>query len=467
MAFLPPEQQNQYAPQGQTSSNTQQQGMAGTPPPQVGGSSGSGTGASKAGGTPASGTPTQFGSSASKLGDYLSANAPQIQNQANTISNQLNNQFQQVGTDINNAGNQFGQQVQGGYAAPNQDVVNQALSNPTQFSSDPNNVKAFQAQYNNQYTGPQNFESTSPYGNIQSEVNKAVQNAGMIGSQSGLSSYLAGNGSGNQTRASNTLDTLLLQGNPGAKQQIQTAADQFKGLTDQFGNAVNTANQGVTAAQQAAQQSKQYAQQQAGTATNNFNSQLQDALKNAQTQTNAYNQAIPGFQSGLEALNQGVNNWNNFNYTSWDPNFGFKTDSMGNPTTGVTVPQMMNAPTQNQVATPEQLAQQQAFNTLLGNNNLNAIDPTQSVGGYQAQTAPSLTPIAQQIENNLQNAQSQTYKDWIAPLATNNHGAQFMPAFNGLLNTQAATLQQLLNGYGAPNPDLRKGISGNQFKEIS
>lgn len=465
MAFLPPEQQNQFAPQGQTTNNPS--GMAGTPPPQAGGSSGSGTGAQKAGGTPSGGTPTQFGSSASKLGDYLSANAPQIGQQAQTVTNNLNNQYGQVQGDITNAVNQFGQQVQGGYTAGNQDLVNQAFANPTQFASDPNNVKAFQSQYNDTYSGPQNFESTSPYGNIQNEVNSAVQNAGLLNSQAGLQQYLGQTGKGNQTRASNTLDALLLQGNQGAKQQIQQAAGQFKGLTDQFGNAVQGANQNVTAAQQAADQARQYAQQQAGTATNQFNTQLQDALKQAQNQTSAYNQTIPGFQSGLEALNQGVNNWNNFTNTSWDPNFGFATVGMQNPTSGVDVPQMMNAPTQNQVATQDQLAQQQALNTLLGNNNLNAIDPNSAVGGYNAPTASSLSPYAQQIMDNLTNASNDTYQKWIAPLAGNSHGAQFMQPFNETLQNQVGSLQQLLEQYGATKPGQRQGLGQNQFQRIS
>lgn len=447
MAFLPPDQQNQYAPQGQTTNMPS--GSTGAPPPQTGGSTGSGTGAQKAGGTPGGGAPTQFGSSASKLGDYLSANAPQIGQQAQNLTNNLNQQYGQIGTDINNAIGQFGQQVQGGYAAPNQDLVNQAVSNPSGFVSNPDNVKAFQAQYNNAYTGPQNFESTTPYGNIQNEVNSAVQNAGLLNSQAGLQSYLAQTGTGNQTRASNTLDALLLQGNPESRQQIQQAAGQFKGLTDQFGNAVTGANAQVPLAQQAAQQAQQYAQQQAGNTTNQFNTALQNQLQNAQNQVNTYNKTIPGFQSGLEAINQGINNWNNYTNTAWDPHFGFKTIAMDNPTANVKVPQMMNAPTVNQVATPDQLATQQALNTLIGNNNLNTIDPNAQVGGYAAPTASNLTPLVNQVIANLQNAQNQTQQQWINPLTTNPHGAQFFAPFTETLQTQAGNLRNLLKQYAS------------------
>ncbi len=111
MAFLPQDEQNQNAPQGQTTNNPQN-GGAGLPPQGAGGSVGAATGGAKAGSSPATGTSTQFGSSASKLGDYLSANAPQIQNQANNIVGGLNNQYGQVNQDITNAANQFQSQVQ-------------------------------------------------------------------------------------------------------------------------------------------------------------------------------------------------------------------------------------------------------------------------------------------------------------------------------------------------------------------
>src|SRR4029077_12441790 len=136
MSFLPINEQNQLAPTGQTTNLPSSQGGA---PPATGGSTGAGTAKGAI-----TGTPTQFGSSASKLGDYLSANAPQIQNQAAGVAGGLNTQYNQVGTDITNATNQFGQQVNAGYNAANPDLTTQALANPTQFAAKPENVTAFQ-----------------------------------------------------------------------------------------------------------------------------------------------------------------------------------------------------------------------------------------------------------------------------------------------------------------------------------
>lgn len=289
MAFLPPEQQNQQAPQGVTA--------AGSPPPQTGGSAGGGTAPAK---TSSSGTPTQFGSSASKLGDYLTANAPQITNQANQVTSGLNSQYGQIQGDITNAANQFGQQVSQGYAAPNQSLVDQAASNPYGFvSASPDNTKAFQAQYNDTYTGPQNYESSTPYGNIQNEVTNAVQNAGQFNTSAGLQNYFRGQG-GNQTKASNTLDALLLQGNPQAQQQIKTAANQFQNLTPQFQQSTATADQSVQAAQQAAQQAQQYAQGQIKPVVDQFGNTLNTQLNNINTNRGAYNTAVTQNQTAAQ-----------------------------------------------------------------------------------------------------------------------------------------------------------------------
>jgi hypothetical protein len=300
MSYVPTDPEtNQNAPQGQTTNAPGQ--TAGMPPPQSGGSTGGG----QAAGTPSgasNGSSTQFGSSASKLGDYLSANAPQIQGQANTVASGLNTQYGQVGQDISNAANNFGQQVQGGYAAPNQTLVNEAASNPTGFVSTPGNVSAFQGQLNDTYTGPTSFEGTTPYSNIQNEVNTATQNAGLLGTQAGLQNYLGSTQGGNQTQASNTLDTLLLEGNPQAQQTVNNAAQQFQTLPGQLGTATTAQDQSVAAAQQAAQQAAQYAQGQINPIASQFQTGLTNQLNGVNANEAAYNKDVTGNQTAAQNL---------------------------------------------------------------------------------------------------------------------------------------------------------------------
>ena len=433
MAFLPPEQQNNQAPQGQTTANPQQ--MAGTPPPQSGGSTGAGAGASKAGSAPSTGSPTQFGSSASKLGDYLSANAPQITNQANTVASGLNNAYGQISGDITNAANQFGQSVQQGYAAPNQDLVNQAASNPTDFASNAQNVKDFQGQYNNAYTGPQNYESTTPYGNIQSEVSNAVQNAGAFNTQAGLQNYFQGQG-GNQTQASNTLDSLLIQGNPEAQQTITTAANQYQNLTPQFQQSTTAADQSVQAAQKAAQDAQSYARNTFNPVVDQFGNTINTGAANAEAQRNTYNQSLNNFYSQAVPVEQQINQW-----AGALPNNGGNIQDLIAPIVAANNKgEVVNPITAQNYSTPEQYAEAQALQQLTGNTAQLPID--QSTVG-QAGTAGQVGAPVQSITDVLGQYQP-ILQNYFKNAFTNPANASVGDTTKNSIRQQTAQLQQYL-----------------------
>lgn len=290
----PDQEQNLSAPAGTTSANP----LANIPPSQTGGSAGAGTGG---GGSPNVGTSKQFGAPASKLGDYLSANAPQIQGQANKIAGNLTNQYGQVSGDVSNAANQFGQQVASGYTAPNQDLVNQATANPSGFVANPSNVSGFQAQLNDTYTGPQNFESTAPYANVQNEVQNAVTNAGLWNTLGGVASAVQAS---NPTNAQgiNTLDSSLLQMSPSAIGTVQQAAQPFQNLPTYLQQAVTNGDMSVQQAQQAATG----AAQNANTALTGAVSNLNTGITN-QNNT-AYNTANTDYQNLLNQLTAGTPN---------------------------------------------------------------------------------------------------------------------------------------------------------------
>lgn len=302
MAFvegpLPNQEQNTQAPSGQTTPNP-----LGMLPPQTtstGGSAGQGGGSS---GTnpPGVGTSTQFGTNASKLSDYLSANAGQVQQMGQNIAGNLTNQYNQVNADIGNAVSGFGQQVAGGYTPQDKSVVDQAAANPTQFASTPGNASAFQSQLNDQYTGPTSFESTTPYANIQGEVNQAVQGAGLLNNPAGISSYLNSNVEQNATPGQNTLDSILLQTEPQSIKAVQDAAAPYAGLTNYLAGQTQQANTAVPLAQQSAQQAAQYAQGQINPVVSNWQTGLNKTIASNEAQRAAYNSA----QSNLLAAVQG------------------------------------------------------------------------------------------------------------------------------------------------------------------
>jgi len=267
MAFDPnqqdPNQQNQQNP------------LLAQTMPMTSSAPGAGPAAAPAGkGTAPQATPTQ---PFQNLSAYLSANAPQITQQANQIAGNLNDVYGQTKTGIDTGVKDFGNQVTAGYTAPNPDVVKNASENPSAFVSDPNNVKAFQSLYNDTYSGPANFESTGAYGDINANVNKAISQANLLNSPEGVQTYFQNNNP-NATKGGNILDTVLLQGSPEAYTTVQNAAKPFSSLSDYL-------NQGVTASDQAAQTAQKTADQTAADVRNKF--------------TGA-NGIIPTFQSGLD-----------------------------------------------------------------------------------------------------------------------------------------------------------------------
>ncbi len=254
MAFvaqnLPEEEQNKF---GNTAPTTPL-------PPQQGGSAGAG--ASQPGAAPGVGTPTQFGSNAAKLSDYLAANKEQVGQMGKGVTDSLSQGYNQAQGAVNQGVQQFGQQVNQGYVPYDASTVNQAASNPSDFVKNPENVSKFQSIYNDQYQGPQNFEGSSFYSNANDQVNKAVQNAGLVGSQAGLGTYLNNMGAQDSTQGMRTLDTALLQGNKDVNQSIRDAAAPYQNLQGYLSDQTQRANSGVQTAQQSADQARQMAQNQ-------------------------------------------------------------------------------------------------------------------------------------------------------------------------------------------------------------
>jgi hypothetical protein len=470
MSYAPinPEE-NQQAPTGQTTNVPASQ-----MPPQVSGSVGAGqTSGAPKGAT--SGSPTQFGSSASKLGDYLSANAPQITSQANTIAGNLNQQYGNLSQGISDTANQFGQQVKGGYAQNNPDLINQALQNPETFVSNPENVKGFQSLYNDAYTGPTSFESTSPYSDIQNQVGQAVQQGNLLSSESGLQSYLQGQGS-NPTKASSTLDALLMRGNPEAQQTIQNAAGQLGNLTGQFQTATQNADQAVLDAQNAAAAARDYARQQGGTTANTFNTSLQNAAQQAEAARQAYNLNLAAEQS---AANTGRSNLLNAKQTDLQNLLGYasghgygdidqKVLNLFSPSTAnydaILGSTMANTPaTLANTATTDQYARANALAQLLGGDYNNPLNQSLigQAGTYQGPgELPSLSKANQSA------AGQQAYMQDLLGYLTGPAGGTPLGELSGNLGpipaSPSAAAAQDLARYTQPGAQGWQDITQNQ-----
>jgi hypothetical protein len=205
-----------------------------------------------------------------------------------------------------------------------------------------------------------------------------------MNTQGGLANYFGTQGQ-HQTQASNTLDALLLQGNPEAQKQVQTAANQFQSLTPQFNQSVTAADAQVPLAQQAAATAAQYAQGQIGNTVTGFNTDIQNELQAAtqgagQNQTNQ-NALYAAIQNGnlngltpdqLQMLGVTAPQATALQTASTDLNTGYGVNT---PLGGFYKQGIAGAnPVAANVATAPQYAESNALAQLLGQNYTAPLD---------------------------------------------------------------------------------------------
>lgn len=251
-------------------------------------------------------TPTQ---PFQNLSAYLSANQPQITQQAQQIAGDLQNQYGQTKSAIDTGKNEFNKQIQSGYAQENQNLINEATANPAQFVSKPENVKAFQSLYNDIYQGPQNFETTNTYGNLSNQVNKARSDADLLSSIPGLQTYFQGK-SPNATKGGIVLDAALLKGSPEAFKTISQAAKPLTNLQDYLTNQTTTANQDVQNAINQANAIRSNVQNQfvgEGGILPKFEQDISKRAQEAETGRTAYNTEIARQQALLNPILRAFN----------------------------------------------------------------------------------------------------------------------------------------------------------------
>lgn len=303
MAFLP-QNQNQQQQQGQQQDDEipvipSLQGTSGPSGSQSGGTGSTNT--ASPGAAPSS--PWQ------NVTSYLQANAGQANNVANTVAGNLNNQYNAANQGIQQANQNYGQQIESARVPQNADLTSQAASHPGQFAQDPNNVAAFQKMYNATYGGPQDFSHSQDYSNLQGQVQKGQQQAGLVNQGTpGLMTLIQqaeSQGGHSPTQGVTALDTLLTQEDPNNFAMLQNAAKPFAGLTDYLSQTQTGLD---TAAQNAAQEATATQAATQGqfigpggvvpTFQNNLNQNLQNASKQVTDYNNNLGDIMGRFNSG-------------------------------------------------------------------------------------------------------------------------------------------------------------------------
>lgn len=406
------------------------------------------------------------------LAAYLTANQPQAVQMGQNIAGNIAQQATQVSGDINADQAALDAQVQAQNVQPNQQLISEAAANPTQFVQDPNNVAAFQAQENANYTGPANFEATPQYQTLTNEVKNAQQNAPNLNTNAGIQQLVTGQET-NPTLGMENLDALLLQGTPGATAPIAAAEAPIQQLGTQFKGATTAEDSAIQAAIANDQAAPQAIQSAFLTGPNAvvpaWEKALQDELTSAQKQTTDYNNVVGSNTSLLNPYEGYLKQFNGVTgYNIDDPLTEFLSQ---NP--------VVNSPTLASVATPQDYATEVALSQLLGKGlGTTPIDQStvSQAGTFKAPTATTanLQDLIKTIANSSTDA---TWKNLgpsygNSPLPANNpyyESLALAPTYGGngqrVNNPKLSAYEQLLanlesgsNGYIGASPLYGKGF---------
>lgn len=400
----------------------------------------SGVGTASPGGSSAAPTNPSAGGSFATLNTYLNANQGQAQPIADKITGQIGQQYASLDQANQGVLNNVQGQVTNapGYTANNPDVIAQESANPVSFASDQGNVKNFQNLLNDTYSGPASAEGDTGYQSQQANINNAIsQGQAQTQTDAGRQGLVAQN-SAKPTQGVVALNNAILSKDSGALGQVENAYQPFSNLTSNLTSGAANIDQTIAQEQAGAQAANQAANgaitgQQSGlnTAVNN---ELATAQSNAAAQNAAVNSALSNVYGGVAQDNTattlgtyggGSTPWVNTTNYNVNPFSGSALTALGmtqdqanalqaalqqegtsqymtghnfGAGSGTSEENLANYNTQidpttaftaGNVATPEQYAEQQAFQTLLGSLPTGAVlDPTQAA---MAGTAPTST----------------------------------------------------------------------------
>lgn len=396
----------------------------------------SGVGTSTPGGSSAAPTAAQgAGGQFATLNTYLNANQGQAQPIANKITGQANQEYNSL-----NQGNQgvlqnLQGQVASGYTPNDPNLVAQEAASPVAFASDSKNVANFQKLLNDQYSGPTSAEGDTGYQKQQADINTAIaQGQSNTQTETGRQNLVQQN-SAVPTKGVGALNNAILSNDSTALGQVENAYKPFQNLVTGLNTGAANVDTSIAKAQSDASAANQAANQAVTGQQSALNSAVTGELTAAQQAAAAKNAAVSSELTNLYGgtpLNTaattlgtyggGTAPWvNTSNYTvnALTPEtasaLGLSPDqatqlqnalsqaATSSPMSGhnfgawsgttqldlaknLTQADPNQAITAANIATPEQYAEQQAFQTLLGQLPTGAVlDPTQAAA---AGTAP-------------------------------------------------------------------------------
>lgn len=475
------EQQNQAAP-----------AQAGSTP--IGPQAGTLLNYSAPAGGKAPGTPTGSGSW-TNLQSYLDAN--QGSGFGQQFTGNLQNQVDSANQSIGSAGKDFQNQVDQNIVQADPNVVNSAVSDPTGFVNDPNNISKWNQQFDANYAGPSSLsDNATDYNSAQTAVGQAQQAANADQSEGGrfalLNKFFGGNGQ-NYSQGQQSLDNFLLQSDPNVQSGLSNINNQATQLT-------NTWNQVQTDAQNQASKARGVDEATSNAAHSAIGVDQNGNLLNSGAiptfQTNLNNQVSTDNTNSLSAYNQVLSDLQSGNITPTEASeLGFVASpgSSSFNTYGLDPTQYVQQAGPATLATatsPQQYAQMQALSQLAGNQDTFLPSDSSSAGTYNPN--PTASSGFQADYANKANQYNGTLNNTTALNLANSLGMYNNPAYSNFglnsigvnqtlpqaLQTDASgaptsqnpaqfhSLQELLNAYNNSTGNKQIQINGSKSARL-
>jgi hypothetical protein len=177
-------------------------------------------------------SPNQSGmSSFTDVSSYLDANKDQGQQLANQVGQNLQQEGQGAQQAADQAVGSFESAVDAGTMRPNQDEVNAAAANPTEYAKDNDKAVKFTAAATGTYNGPSKLEELNDYLDAQNKTKKATQDFGLVDTDSGQR-QLVGALEKNPTNGQAAFDQMIFGQNPDAVQKVKDTVSGFGDLNN-------------------------------------------------------------------------------------------------------------------------------------------------------------------------------------------------------------------------------------------
>lgn len=242
------------------------------------------------------------GSGFTNLQKYLNANQQGASNLAGKVAGDISGKVNEATEAFNPAVDAFGQKVQQGTNTFNQNLLNQAAADPSQYVANAD----VQKQLSGTYAGPQNFAGSDEDLGLQKKITAATDTAGLADTVEGRTQLLRNLTNPNKVQASTgslNLNQYFLQNSQPAYNQIATAAAGAKPLEDRYKEVTNQAMDKVKAGVDASAQTKQQA---LSFLQNKYDTQLgsiQELINQREAEQNANAGNTTALQQALQSGN--------------------------------------------------------------------------------------------------------------------------------------------------------------------